>query len=93
MFFRCEPVTFICAYTTFPVHNDNQVVVHNDDISALTICAFAVDPRFIGQEKEAISKQVGEASFGIQFMLYPYLSVKHGDIDYFPTWLIGILLA
>jgi hypothetical protein len=21
------------------------------------------------------------------------LSVKHGDIDYFPTWLIGILLA
>lgn len=70
MFFRCEPVTFICAYTTFPVHNDNQVVVHNDDISALTICAFAVDPRFIGQEKEAISKQVGDFNWNSVHVIY-----------------------
>jgi len=31
-----------------------------------------VGPHFIWQEKEAISKQVGEPSIGIQFMLYTY---------------------
>jgi hypothetical protein len=47
-----------------------------------SLLPFAVDSHFILQEKEATTKQVGETSMGIHEFV---LSVKHDDIDWFPT--------
>ena len=78
MFFRCEPVTFL-----------------NSLFPNLSICCYLLQwvLTLFGKKKKLSQSRQERLQLEFSSCYILILSVKHGDIDYFPTWLIGILLA